>query len=407
MKKYCIFQDEAFHDLKITETKGETNFDKYHASPYFVNVFFGGEYKLYQQIEERYLNWERDNKRNLGIAANIEFKGESIKAKNFTFGFASMDLKYINFYKFLFELISTDNLILHISTTNKFELLVRRVFSNNFQAIGYLLGIKEMYKIVYALIKFIDRNRTDKLVKLMFTDDLDNNEIITEIHDISVNFQKINGSHFHLRRELEVAKVLEDTINLLFNNVKTLQKYEWDYSWSLEGLKNLLNELNIPERETELYLDGKGNRTEGMYNAVKNNFKFLQIERVDSQDYAGTRIADFLSNFIGRMIKNIDLDIRTGDRNNLIYLDESWFNLREEAFECYRLFGKILRKRQNIYWTTHTGLYSDNARVLYVLIEYITSFDSFSSFSIISPQEHAKEVNECAKIRLLKLFGEI
>ena len=144
-----------------------------------------------------------------------------------------------------------------------------------------------------------------------------------------------------------------------------------------------------------------------MYNAVKNNFKFLQIERVDSQDYAGTRIADFLSNFIGRMIKNIDLDIRTGDRNNLIYLDESWFNLREEAFECYRLFGKILRKRQNIYWTTHTGLYSDKARVLYVLIEYKTSFDSFSSFSIISPQEHAKEVNECAKIRLLKLFGEI
>lgn len=40
MKKYCIFQDEAFHDLKITETKGETNFDKYDASPYFVNVFW-------------------------------------------------------------------------------------------------------------------------------------------------------------------------------------------------------------------------------------------------------------------------------------------------------------------------------------------------------------------------------
>ena len=407
MKKYCIFQDEAFHDLKITETKGETNFDKYDASPYFVNVFFGGEHKLYQQIEERYLNWERDNKRLLGIAENIEFKGESIQAKNFTFGFASMNLKYIKFYKFLFELISVDSLILHISTTNKFELLVSRVFSTNFLPIEYLFGIEEMRKMVYTLTKFIDRNRTDKLVKLMFADDSDNNEIITEIYDISVSFQKNNGSHFHLRRELQAAKFLECTIDLLFSNVESLQKYEWDYSWSIEGLKNLLSELNIPERETELYLDGKGYHTEGMYNAVKNNFKFFQIERVDSQDYAGTRIADFLSNFIGRMIKNINLDMRTGDRNNLIYLDESWFDLREEAFECYRLFGKILRKRQDIYWTTHTGLYGDKAIAFYVLIEYITSFDSFNSFSIISLQEHAKEVNECVKIKLLKVFGEI
>lgn len=407
MKEYYIFQDESFHDLKITEANGGTNFDKYEASPYFVNVFFGGEHKLYQQIEERYLNWERDNKKNLGMAVDVEFKGDSIKAKNLLFGLASMNLKYINFYKFLFELISADDLILHISTTNKFELLVRRVFSNNFQQIKDSYGREVMNKMVYTLIKFIDRNRTDKLVKLMFADDSDNNEIITEIHDILVSFQKVNGSHFHLRRELQAAKFLEYTIFSLFRNVETLQKYEWDYSWSLDGLKELLSELNIPEGETKLYLDGYGTRTEGMYNAVENNFKFLQIERVDSQGYAGIRIADFLSNFIGRMIKNIDLDIRTGDRNDLIYLDKSWFGLREEAFECYRVFGKILRNRQGIHWTTHFGIYGDSAIAFYVLVEYITSFDSFDSFSNISLQEHAKEVNECVKIRLLRMFGEI
>lgn len=407
MKKYCIFQDEAFHDLKITEANGETNFDKYHASPYFVNVFFGGEHELYQQIEERYLNWERDNKKKLGMAIDVEFKGDSIKAKNLSFGLASMNLKYINFYKFLFELISVDDLIIHISTTNKFELLVRRVFFNNFRQIEYFYGFEEMRKMVYTLTKFIDRNRTDKLVKLMFADDSSNDEIITEIHDISVRFQKINGSHFHLRRELQAAKFLEYTIDSLFKNVESSQKYEWDYSWSLDGLKGLLSELNILEGETELYLDGKGYRTEGMYNAVENNFKFLQIKRVDSQDYSGIRIADFLSNFIGRMIKNIDLDMRTGDKNDLIYLDKSWFDLRSEAFECYQLFGNILRNRQGIHWTTHMGIYGDNAIAFYALVEYITSFDSFDSFSNISLQEHAKEVNECVKIRLLRVFGEI
>lgn len=407
MEKYCIFQDESFHDLKITEINGGTNFDKYDASPYFVNVFFGGEHKLYQQIEEKYLNWERDNKKKLGMAEDVEFKGDSIKAKNFSFGLANMNLKYINFYKFLFELISVDDLILHISTTNKFELLINSVFSNNFRQIKDTYGREEMNKIVYSLIKFIDRNRTDKLVKLMFADDSDNNEIITEIHDILVNFQKTNRSHFHLRRELQAARFLEYTIFSLFRNVETLQKYEWDYSWSLNGLKELLSELNILERETKLYLDGYGPRTEGMYNAVANNFKFSQIERVDSQDYTGIRIADFLSNFIGRMIKNIDLDIKTGDRNDLIYLDKSWFILREEAFECYRIFGKIMRYKQGINWTTHVGIYGDIAIAFYVLIEYFTSFDSFDSFSNISPQEHAKEVNECVKIRLLRIFGEI
>ena len=66
-----------------------------------------------------------------------------------------------------------------------------------------------------------------------------------------------------------------------------------------------------------------------------------------------------------------------------------------------------MRYKQGINWTTHVGIYGDIAIAFYILIEYFTSFDSFDSFSNISPQEHAKEVNECVKIRLLRIFGEI
>ena len=197
-----------------------------------------------------------------------------------------------------------------------------------------------------------------------------------------------------------MAKSFKQLLNDFSFTMSTLDRYDWDYSWSFEGLINLLSELCISNEDVILILDGKGRRTDGMYNIAKESFSSSKILREDSKNHVGIRIADFLSNFIGRIIKNLDLDIRTADNSNLTYVDEEWFNVRKEGFECYKLLGTVLRKRQDIYWTTQVGIYLDTAILFYKFIDYFCDFKDYETYRDISNKEHQKKLNEVVLIAL-------
>ena len=181
---YYFFQDESFHDLEITEKDGKLNCDHLDASPYFVNVFWGSSDEIYKDIKESYQEWENDNKKYLGIKSEDEFKGESIKAKNFEFGLASMNLRYINFYSYLFDLLNQYDIIIQLSTTNKLELLISNVFAEYFAVIENLIYQYDLLSIKYSLIKLIDRHRTSRLIKLLFDTNVDSKLVISEIGSI-------------------------------------------------------------------------------------------------------------------------------------------------------------------------------------------------------------------------------
>lgn len=402
---YYFFQDESFHDLKITENGGELNFVHLDSSPYFVNVFLGFSDEIYNDIKESYQQWENDNKQFLGIKSENEFKGGSIKAKNFEFGLASMNLKYINFYSYLFDLLNQYDIILQFSTTNKLELLIKNVFIEYFAKIGNTFPQHELTLHVYSLTKLIDRHRTSRLIELLFDTNVDSKLVLSEI--VSILDRIITEEvHFqHLSQEVYVAEIFKQLLNEFSFTMPTLDSYDWDYSWSFQGLINLLSELCISKEDVILILDGKGRRTDGMYNIAKESFSSSEILREDSKNHVGIRIADFLSNFIGRIIRNLDLDIRTANISNLTYIDEEWFNVRKEGFECYKLLGSVLRKHQYKYWTTQAGTYSDIAILFYKFIDYFCDFEDYETYRVISNKEHTKKLNEIVLYALSRRFN--
>jgi hypothetical protein len=397
---YYFFQDESFHDLKITEKGGELNFDHLDASPYFVNVFLGFSDEIYNDIKDSYQQWENDKKKFLGIKSEDEFKGASIKAKNFKFGLASMDSRYIKFYSYLFGLLNQYDIILQLSTTNKLELLINNVFNEYFAKIGNTFSQHELPLHVYSLTKLIDRHRTSRLIELLFDTNVDSKLVLSELDSILDGIITEEVHSPHLSREVDVAKNFKDLLNKFSFTMSTLDSYDWDYSWSFNGLINLLSELCISDEDVILILDGKGRKTDGMYNIAKESFNPSEILREDSKDHVGIRIADFLSNFIGRIIRNLDLDIRTANISNLIYVDEEWFNVGKEGFECYKLLGTVLRKRQYKYWTTQVGIYSDTAILFYKFIDYFCEFEDYETYRNISNKEHQKKLNEIVLIAL-------
>lgn len=402
---YYFFQDESFHDLKITENGGELNFVHLDSSPYFVNVFLGFSDEIYNDIKESYQQWENDNKQFLGIKSEDEFKGGSIKAKNFEFGLASMNLKYINFYSYLFDLLNQYDIILQFSTTNKLELLIKNVFIEYFAKIGNTFSQHELTLHVYSLTKLIDRHRTSRLIELLFDTNVDSKLVLSEIDSI-LDRIIIEEVHFqHLSHEVYVAEIFKQLLNEFSFTMPTLDSYDWDYSWSFQGLINLLSELCISNEDVILILDGKGRRTDGMYNIAKESFSSSEILREDSKNHVGIRIADFLSNFIGRIIRNLDLDIRTANISNLTYIDEEWFNVRNEGFECYKLLGSVLRKHQYKYWTTQAGTYSDIAILFYKFIDYFCDFEDYETYRVISNKEHTKKLNEIVLYALSRRFN--
>ena len=395
-----FFQDESFHDLKIKQKEGELNFEILDASPYFINIFLGFSEQTYQNIEELYLMWEKTNKKFLGIVNGAEFKGESIKAKNYKFGLASMDLKYIKFYNYLFSLLINYNMVLQISTTNKLELIIVNVFKHIISEFEIRYGNYELQKFLYSFIKIIDRHRTTKLVKLIFAPETDSANILSEIQSILSNIIKEGKDVPHLFFEVQTAEQLKLILEKFSFSITTFESYNWDYSWSFDGLRGLLDEIHIPDEDIVLFLDGKSWRTEGMFKAAIERFCFAETLREESENHVGIRIADFLSNFIGRIIRNLDLDIRTADITKLTYIDEEWFNVRKEGFECYKLLGSVLRTRQNIYWTTQVGIYFDTAILFYKFIDYFCDFKDYETYREISNREHTEKLNVIVKSAL-------
>ncbi|HEM3726701.1 TPA: hypothetical protein U1D16_002150, partial [Streptococcus suis] len=248
-------------------------------------------------------------------------------------------------------------------------------------------------KFLYSFIKILDRHRTTELIKLLFTPEIDSVTVLTEIQSILNNIIREEGAVPHLMLEVVTAEQLKLILETFSSSITTFESYTWDYSWSFDGLRGLLNELRILDEEIVLFLDGKSWRTEGMFNAANERFCFAETLREESENHVGIRIADFLSNFIGRIMRNLDSDIRTASNSNLTYINEEWFNVREEGFECYKILGNFLRKYQYIYWTTQVGIYFDIAILFYKFIDYFCDFSDYETYRGISNKEHTEKLN--------------
>ena len=380
--KYYFYQDESGHDIKLSNKESGFNFEINNRTAYFTNAFLGIPVNEFDKFEKKFTELELKYKKLLGIQSDVEFKAESIKNKNFKYGFSTMDLKYINFYNELFDLID-DNYLIQISIYNKFEFLLLENFLKE--------SLDILPEYIYGAIKFLDRNKTKVLRNLLTSEDTTKIELYKEIIQICKKFEIRNINNETLQLELVYAKTLQAIIGSLIDNINPKEKYDFDYRGSFWGLFKLFHELGLKEKDLILYIDGTGHRTDKLYNDANEVLQGYQIERVDSKFSSGTRMVDFISNLITRFMRSVESEVKESKTG---ILNDSWFSFRDEKiFQTLKKLGELFNKRGNIFHTTDIGIYSDVPNYFLRYIAYISGFNTFHEFNDITPRKHATNVS--------------
>ncbi|MFC6463695.1 hypothetical protein ACFP65_01570 [Marinilactibacillus sp. GCM10026970] len=404
-KKYHFYYDEAFHDRKLTENKkikGELNIENDEQADNFISVAIGFKEHQVDHYLKNYLAFEERTKSLLGIQFEKEFKGTTIKKKNFKYGIHSFNKDAITIYTDFFDIIDM-NFIIQISIMNKFELLINSILKD-----VQLYEMANRENFMYSIIKFMNQYKNKRLISLLFDD------TATSRQAIDVIFSLLDEVLNHIKdvpRKTEEVRAIKEIKTILKNSrltIQTNQKYHWDYSRSIEGISLLLDELNIKQKSVLLFID---NEKETVAAAQKLNFN--KVKGVESEDFVGVRIADILSNFIGRIIKAIeDEHLEDWDKeetkvsiSQLRILSKEWFVLTESQFNLYKKVANVFIDRKDIYWTIQTGNYAGNASVFLSLIYYIgLSFETYNDYKKIDLEFHREKFNQESVNRESSIF---
>lgn len=400
-KAYNLFYDEAFHDRKLTEKdkdKGEINTENSESgsnnADNFVTAVIGFETSQTETYFEKYRVFEEKTKQLLGLHETKEFKGITIGKQNFKYGIKSFNKNTLKIYSDYFDLLDKD-IFIQISSLNKFEQIVISMLRK-----GSLSPAINVEAFIYSLIKFMNHYKNKHLVGILFDETTTSkqlfNTVVNLLREVFLVVKDVPRKSSEANAILQMLMILET--NQI--EIETAPKYDWDYSRAIDGIRLLLEELQIEESSCTLDIDYEKKTIE---TAKRYNFK--KVTGVKSEDYIGVRFSDILCNFIGRMLKSID-DEYLEDWDDLSIIDnieerrilsEEWFSLSEKQFLLYKKIANVFYERKDIYWTVQTGLYAGHSAVFFSLIYYIgLYYDSYTAFKEVNISEHRERFNaEC------------
>ncbi|ACV29470.1 Protein of uncharacterised function (DUF3800) [Anaerococcus prevotii] len=405
--RYKFYYDESYHDPAITQKDGVQNIDLEDASVYFSLCIVGISSDKLEDFINEYTLLENRHKKKIGVNESDEIKGSTFRAKYFKWGLAGIKKDYLYFYNDLFKLLSTYDVIINISIINKFELLVQNLLEDN-------LKYSEIpwRNFVYAFSKFFNTHKTEKLVRLIHTDNVKASDVLCEINIILDDvIEKMQG--YELKRyEVNIAKEIKYVLSNYKIKFNIRDKYQRNYTYSLSGFEDLMDELSISSYDIDLDIDGKGKRIDKVIMSAEALLPGAKITGVDSKQSQGIRVADFVSNLMGRLIRSIDkqLDLNRqeieeeGDYNKLNLINENWFKVNKDEFECYRTIGKFFSDRSSQYWTTFTGVYNDEVLAVFTIFQYFSDFDDYEEYKKTPIKGHAKKINKIVVEKLREQF---
>lgn len=373
---YRFFIDESMHDSNLTLNNMLINISNKHHSSYFTLAGIGNKKENTTKLLNEYNTLENRYKKLIGIRADAEFKAKTIKSKNFTYGFKSMEDKFVRFYYELFDLLNRENTIVHLSTISKFELVIHSVFAENYNE---WIKSNNFRKTMNTVIKFLHDNVTEELLEVLFDSNSKPLDFHEKVNMISKEIEVNSGDSEIDRLYGQMSDYIILLLLLAIKKQDFREDYKWNYIYSLIGLYKLLENLNADILGTEIFIDGGGHRTETILSSAKFLFNKSSVQVINSEYSEGIRIADMVSNFFARIIRSME-----NNYNQLSYKDKflniSWFELDELRFKTYKNIGKYLLKMRHINSTTYTGLYSDIPVRMYSLFDFFTRFEDYESY---------------------------
>ena len=120
--KYMLFYDETEHSRKI-------NYETVTANNYydnFITGIVGWKAEEDECISDRYLAFES---KYAYRKKDGELKSQTMKAKDFRLGFASLNNHTIEFYEDLISLLD-DKIVIYFSVFSKIEYVINQLFVN-------------------------------------------------------------------------------------------------------------------------------------------------------------------------------------------------------------------------------------------------------------------------------------
>ncbi len=389
--KYSFYFDESFHDRKIKNNNGKVNIHVENSSDSYVAVFVGGSNEKVHNLKIHFAEFEK--RANKIFQIEEEIKATTIAKKNFKYGIKSFNKNTLSIYKDFFDIFDNDTYI-YVNICSKTAQVIEIVFQQvDFEEIGL---IKEAF--LYSITKSLNNYRFSNVFEELFnSESLNDKKIIQEL--IESYLKVINSSNDSRKKRLERNALIQlvSVLNLIDSKLCIATEYAFNYNIVFDSFNEYIKTKSFFSKDIDLYIDNETNTLKAAY----ENDYFNSIISVDSKESQGVRISDWLSNFIGRMIKALYDDLKEPTINELTeiesynfaekkLLSQEWFELSEKHFNLYKLIALFLESSRNqFFWS----FYFDYCLIFRALLNYFSNFSSFAEYKQQKSNMHPEYFN--------------
>lgn len=382
-----FYYDESEHSRKLTKKTFEAD----NFSENFVASIIGYSADTAMTLESDYLHFEAKHKK--AYTVKDELKSTIIAKRKYVSGFASLRKEDIRLVNDLLDIAVNHDVFVYICVFNKVEYLISQ-----------LLGSYENNLFVnadglrYSISKLIDLYRPFNVYDAIFRND---NSFVTELKSFLEKVKLENETENKRATETEAI----DQALFLLDNSAEVSCANWDYGIAFQGFKKYLGEIEAKDYQLIIDKEGDGKtlraaQAEGLKNCSEE----------DSKRHAGLRLSDFIAGIVSSLLKAIRNSYEPGQAQEtakLLFLRESWFNIREEHLTTYKKLKTLIVDQHKVWDKIYSGKYADNLVYLIRLLHYFSSFESIEQFRKTTVEQHQINLNSMAVSALKDQFDRM
>lgn len=368
MSRIIFFYDESEHSRRLTKDTIEAN----NFADNFMASIIGYSENISMNVEESYQEFEKKYKKIYTVKG--EMKSTILKPNKYKAGLVSFKKDDLCFVSDLLDMIRDYDMYLYICVFNKIEYIILQLLE------GYKNSLfVDADSLKYSVAKLVSLYRPQRVYEAIYKQD---DDFIKELKEFLEEVR--NKNEQEQKRETESLAIKQ--LLILLNESSNDFSIDWDYDIAFCGFSKYLDEIDI--KEYQLIIDKEGN------GKTLNSAKAVGIRNcseADSKETIGLRIVDFVVGIISSFVKSIHNSFEYGsteDTKKLLFLNKSWFNIKNDSLEVYKKLKKIIIDQHKMWYKTYCGSYSDDFLYFICILNYFSMFNEIGDFNKLSFEQH-------------------
>lgn len=353
---------------------------------------------------EKYYSNSKDTKYNEEIKTAYLFK-----RKKFKYGFNSSNNKELSYANQILDLCLNNELNICNASVHKIGTIISTRLKEWILRINKTLNHPNELLLFYSFTKYLQNNASKEVYDKLFDTRINSYELLKEIKTDLNNIINENIGNKRMEKQVinykELLFYIEKSKKLNFNsNFTTEYKMDWHKiifqleSWLSKNMSKNFTEIN----NSYIYLDN---------GLPKEEFEKLNVKNVydglDSKEYYGLRIADFIAVIVGNYISLLSEQSKhdENDLTKIIRLDSNWFNSSIQQFKIIKKLSRVLLE-ENSSVIKHDVFFDDTFH-FELYLKYYNTFDNYSDFQKRNSNEHSEYFFCFAAKHMTAKYGEI